>query len=528
MIPGRQCLAEPSPQTRDPFKQPFSSYHFFNTPFGANATWATNSFLSGASIVMNANSNSCNFFEGTANSPPWIVSTSDNTIVPTPSVNLQYPALAPPGSFYSAGSDNVISLTDGANPRYAYAGFGVSMPSANTINYYRMGVIDNYSQNNACGQSIFGGPQVAGITQYDLESGAIAHRINCGLNFYPNGTTSGTSPGNQTSFISGQPWPSCECDATFKTEYINPNGIPYGSVIGIPSSTANPGGVFASGGGLIFWNCMQQYGMYVNVSAGNYPNITIYGAGGMKEVSGTILGQIRACFSSIIPYLRVMSNPQPIVPGQGFGGGSPVVSLLPGVQSGYAALGQPPYSVPATPALTPIMGSGPSTSTAAPGTPCFNLANWTLPIPAGSFVVLGLYPTAAGSFTWTGVTDSTGASNVYHIIQPTANASTPQIALVYCLKTVNPITASTTWTATESSSVSYYATTGVYYIPSVRLTNVACLKHYDIRWRRYEFFDYGVASTSGDLIFGMGAQVVALFLLVGIGSAYGSLWFHPT
>jgi hypothetical protein len=36
---GNAFPVEPSPQTRNMIFQPYSSYHFFNTPFGSGATW---------------------------------------------------------------------------------------------------------------------------------------------------------------------------------------------------------------------------------------------------------------------------------------------------------------------------------------------------------------------------------------------------------------------------------------------------------------------------------------------------------
>jgi hypothetical protein len=161
-------------------------------------------------------------------------------------------------------------------------------------------------------------------------------------------------------------------------------------------------------------------------------------------------------WSIIVPNLSVMTNGQPIVFGQGYGGGAPVVPLLPGIpfvsgQPAYPSLGLPPFNFPASPVGIPIqccpnVNGGGISSPATLGSVNTN----SIAIGSFVFVVLTFDAVQNTTVTFTNVTDNaTGGSNSYTIIQPPAVAGNNTIAIAYCF-TTNPLPAGSQWTISLS------------------------------------------------------------------------------
>ena len=450
---------EPSPQNRNPAQLPLSSYHFVNTPLGAGAQWSSHSAMAAiTSLSFNIQSFSENQWKGNALSPVTIISSSDTLQCPTPSVNLSYPVHCPPGADPSFGSDGAVAMIDPINPRYRYGGFGTVLASPAKISLYRGGAFDNYNLNHAQPQSL---ATFGWITQADLDSGVIAHRLFGGCNFANFARAyQGVS---QTSEWSGLPWPACESDYNWNSAYGgsgNTGTIPYGCVVGIPASVPMPGGM--SAGAQMLWKAFQNYGCYLNVQVGGVGNITVYGEG---SINGDIANQLSSAFGNILANLCIMTNAQPIIQGQGFGGGTPLVSLLPGLLpiSNYPSIGLPPYAIPTNPPFTPIpMGFKNSKSNWAPNSAGSLVSQ--IGAPAGSFVVIAIYVNQPGNFTWTGISDTAG--NSYQLIQPSPGSAYNQLLLAYCPRTVGTITSSTSWTANESAYASYWGIFGGFYIPA--------------------------------------------------------------
>ena len=456
--------AEPA-GSRNPATNPLSSYHFLNMPFGASATWLSLTSPvaetingrggNGAYITFNSSQWSSTVWFGSASHPTWtLVGNGDPLQMPTPP-GVTFPVRAPAGAypampFPTTGGDGLMVLCDLANPRYRYVGFGATQ-AGRTFNWYRMSWIDSYNLNHATGQSVI---QAAGlITNLDLNSGVIAHRLIGGLAF--NGAASGYGVGTQTSEWSGMPWPACESDASWTSEYTNPNGVPYGSVIGIPPGTTMPSGM--SAGGQMLFTALKNYGMFLNVSVGTYPGTTIYVES--AAANHALFLQMQGDVATITPLLSVMSNPKPLtfVSGvaQGFGGGAPVVALLPGVQQGYPSLGQPPYTVPTSPLGIPVV--------AFPRSPSNTIGPSTIDIPLGSFVFFFAFaPEDNGSAVnaFTSAADSAG--NAYSIIQPAHGTTAWNIALIYCLKTTHDLPVGSTWTTAGTANAA--AGMGVYFL----------------------------------------------------------------
>ena len=486
---GTPLPAEPSPQTRDPGKFPMSSYHFINTPFGANATWlALNNPIAqvingtggnGASIGLGTDTT--NLWRGQASDPVWNVNTSGpapligQITFPTPEANIAYPVRIPAGMYPSFGGDAGLTFYDATNPRFIYTGFGEFGVFARTDNAGTLAVQDSYNLNSASPQDFLNG--YGDITLDDLDSGVIAHRINGGLAAYTGALNVGYGKAQQTSKFSGLPWPGCSSDHDWNpptNRYGNPVGPPYNCVIGIPPNIAKPGGLNAATS--MAWDCMQHYGMWLNVSAGsqNTPAITTYVEA--AAVSHPMVTGIS--WSTIVPNLSVLSNPAPIVPGQGYGGGAPIVALLPGLaqtgianvspglQPAYPSLGKSPYAFPASPVGIPIQVSGRSGSSSDPsGSPSTNKA--TINVPAGSSVfVMIMTDGATANASWlTPGHDSAG--NSYTIVQPVYNGATYLGMLAFCLNTTNPIVAgSTTWTFQESAHQVFWSMAGAFYRPA--------------------------------------------------------------
>lgn len=453
--------AEPA-GSRNPATNPLSSYHFMNVPFGANATWLSLTSAvaetlnggggNGAAFVINSTSFSSNVWQGDAGDPIMIIQSADGTDgapqLITSGINLPYGIKAPAGLYPSFGSDNLNVLCDNANPRYRYVGFGQTEAGRQT-GWYRMAAVDSYNLNHAVPQSLI---QAAGlITNLDLNSGVIAHRLIGGLAF--NGSIPGWGPGTQTSQWSGMPWPGCESDAAWEGEYTNPNGVPYGSVVGIPPGTSMPGGM--SAGGQMLFTCLQNYGLFLNVSVGTYPDCTFYVEGAAAD---NPLLPTSGDLATLISLMSVMSNPAPIVVGQGFGGGSPRVPLLPGVAQGYPSLGLPTVPTQNYAGGIPILAQPRGGSSASgPGSP---QGSTTVPIPVGSFVVVYLQAAAANN-TFTTFVDSAG--NSYTVLQPTANSTNVSIALAYCLSTTHLMPVGTTFTL--SGGANFWGINGGFYLP---------------------------------------------------------------
>jgi hypothetical protein len=461
---GTVLPAEPA-GSRSPADFPMSSYHFINTPFGANATWlALNNPIAqtvngtggnGAFVAVHSITDSQIYWKSDSGSPVFSVSTNDPAQFPTPSVSLNYPVRAPAGIYSAFGGDNPMTLVDMTNPRFSYVGFGAGT-IARTASYYRMGVQDSYNLNHASPQSLAGGCGTVRVADFD--SGAIQHRLLGALGFTSGGASSGYGPAAQTSNFAGMPWPGSESDYNWSSQYLNPNGVPYASVIGIPPSVTRPGGMNA--GTAMMWDAMQNYGMFLNVTGGTYPNIVLYVES--ATFNHPRLNEIN--WSTILPNLSVMSNPQPIVIGQGFGGGSPRVPLLPGLQQGYPSLGLAPYTPPASPLGVPIQVAPRCGSSSDPsGSPSTNTAAINVPVGSSVFIMIR---TDANTVTasWTSCVDSAG--NIYTVVQPTYNGTTNGLALAYCLNIPHAIVAgTTTWTAIESAHQSFWSLAGMFYRP---------------------------------------------------------------
>jgi hypothetical protein len=465
---GIPLPAEPAGD-RDPIDFPLSSHHFLNTPFGTSATWlalddpvaqtVNGTGGNGAHIAINASAYSSSVWVGRSTDPVFSVSTSDHTYLPTSPIDTPIPVRGPAGLYQSLDtSDMNMAMIDATNPRYAYSGIGASV-SGRTASFYRVAIRDNYNLNHAIPQSYGNMPGIIRVA--DLDSGTIQHRLLGGLGFPAvlGVPPSGYAPARQTSQWSGLPWPGCESDAEWKSagEYVNPSGVPYASVGGIPPSEAKPGRLNAATS--MMWDCLQNFGVFFNVTSGTYPQITIYAEGSAN--GHPLLSEI--AWNSIVPHLSIMSNPAPIVAGDGFGGGAPKVPLLPGLRQGYPPISRAPYSFPPSPMGIPIGLAGSKIGIALPSGMAVGSA--TASIPAGSFVFVILSLDRAAAVDFATVVDSAG--NKYRIFQPPRSSSIWQPALAVCLSTSHPIVDGTTWTATlTSAATANYQFLGAYYRPA--------------------------------------------------------------
>ena len=462
---GTALPVEPA-GSRNPALFPFSSYHFFNTPFGSGATFDALSTPrsqtingtggNGASVAVNAASDSTNVWIGQATDPVWTVSSSDNVQNPTSPISAPIPVRLPAGMYASLDNTDLNNcMVDGTNPRYAYPGDEWFLPGGRSApTSASVFIFDHYNLNHAIPQDMSDWPGIIRVA--DLDSGVIAHRLAGGMGF-TNGTLSGFGPGTQSSQWSGFPWPGCSSDANWHqaNEYSNPNGVPYGSVAGISPSISKPGGLSTATS--MAWDCMQHYGIFFNVTSGTYPSVHIYAEG--AAATHPTLAAIN--WSQILPSLSIMNNPKPIngsnggviIPaGQGFGGGTPVVPLLPGLQQGLPSIGQAPYSFPSSPVGIPIgiAGARPGTvwvsgnTSGTNGTSNQGIVASPTSIAAGSFVIVALSLDRAAAVSMTAMSDSAG--NNYTPVQPATNSSTWQPTLFYNLSIPNPLTSgSTVW-----------------------------------------------------------------------------------
>ena len=464
---GAGLPAEPSPQDRDPSVFPHSAWHFINTPFGSLTQFDLPSTPrsqsingtggNGANLQIKSTSFSVNSWTAGAAAPVFSISSTDFA----QSINPPWPVRCQAGIIPSFGSDAAILLIDKTQPRYMYGGgnvFSVNGDGRSGGNA-TMNVTDSYNQNHPIPQVMLGNFGL--LTLDDLQSGAIKHRLCGGLGFAATvGGTTGYAPATQTSSKSGMPWPGCMSDYNWPGVYTNPNGVPYGSVIGIPPGVTKPGGLTT--GGNMIWDCFQHYGLHLNVTGSTYPTV-FFQADGLAS-SSPLLAQINAALSTITPNLCVMSNPQPIVNSQGFGGGTPVVPLLHGVIQGYASIGAPPYTFPGSPVGIPIqcatngdgggLGSGQAQGSAVVSPS----------IPTGSFVMAMLTMDRPNAVPFTNpVNDSAG--NSYTVFQPTASSSCIQRALAICASTTAPIGNGTNWQPTFTPGSTLWVFLGAYRRP---------------------------------------------------------------
>lgn len=491
---GTPLPAEP-PGNRDPGKFPMSSFHFMNTPFGANAKWlALNNPMSqvlngtsgnGASIFLAGFS--AQHWRGQPTDPVWnvspaVASTQFNQSFPTTEKTISFPVRLPAGMYQAFGSDGGLSFYDTTNPRFQYVGFGEFGVGDRFDSAGVIVVQDSYNLNSSAPQEAFGGYGL--ITIEDLDSGAVLHRIIGGLAFY-QGANVGYGHAAQTSKFSGLPWPGASSDHDWGPQlgnrYGNPNGPPYNCVFGIPPNIAKPGGLNA--GTSMMWDCMQHYGCFLNVSAGsaNAPGISIYAdppATNHPLLSNDGSGQA-VNWGIIVPNMSIISDsaasyvaPPPLVVGQGLGGGAPIVPLLPGQSQIYPSLGKSPYTFPASPVGIPIQcGQSRVGGAVAPGAASSMGCN-SSSVVVGSFVIVfisfDLHLNATTQFT--GVQDnstSAGAANVYTIIQPPAGPLVQRCAIAYCPSTTRAIPFNTKWTTTVNtvSQVNIFYL-GAYYRPA--------------------------------------------------------------
>ena len=484
---GTPLPAEPLPQTRNPALFPMSSYHWANTPFGANLQWLALSNpmcrvinANGASIFA-AGASPTNWL-GQASDPVWTLSGAGVAGVvgqltfPGPEANTNYPVRMPAGIFPvpSGPTDGGLRFCDTTNPRYVYPSFGNLGFNDRIDTYGNMAPVDNYNLNHAQPQEW--GAMATLLTAADLNSGAILHRLQGGLATYTGGLNVGYGHAAQTSKYSGLPWPGCSSDHDWGPQltnrYGNPApGPPYNCILGIPPNIAKPGGLNAATS--MAWDCMQHYGMFLNISAGNAntPAIslltesTIFGPPTHPLLTGINWG-------TIVPNLSIASMsttsyvpPPPIIPGQGLGGGAPLVPLLPGLpQTGsatvspglqpfYPSFGRSPYSFPSSPVGIPIQCAhaaiGGAISSGTPSTMACNSNN----VGVGSFVLvfLSLDRSDNSAVQFTGVTDnstSAGAANIYTIIQPATGNVVNRCAIAFCPSTTRAIPSGTTWSTT--------------------------------------------------------------------------------
>ena len=426
----------------------------------------------GAFIDLNSGSFSSPVFIGQSTDPIWTMTDSDVVQSPTSPVNTPIPIRCPAGTYASLdSSDKNLCMIDGTNPRYAYGGieFFVSAPRTMPTGA-QMGIIDAYNLNHAVPQGFGNFPGLIRVA--DLDNGVIAHRLLAGAGF-TNGTTSGYGPASQSSQWSGFPWPGCQSDANWKisNEYINPNGIPDGSVASIPTSITKPGGL--NGPTSMMWDCLQHYGMFFNVTSGTYPQITLYAEGSAAN-HPNLTG---ITWSSILPSLSIVTNTAPtsgsnggtiIAPGNGVGGGAPVVALLSGITQGYPSIGQAPYTAPSSPVGIPLQLAHAFPNQAISSGSAFTPQAVGTTVPIGSFVLVFLSLDRAAAVNFTALTDNaTGGSNTYTLLNSPSSASTWHPTIAYCLSTTHAIPSGTVWTPTVSPLATancYFL--GAYYRPA--------------------------------------------------------------
>lgn len=448
--------------SRDATKFPFSAYHFVNTPFGANATFDALSTPrsqtlngtggNGASVTVNATSFSTNVWIGQASDPVWSLTSSDSVQNPTSPISTPIPVRCPAGMYASLdNTDNNNCMIDGTNPRYAYPEDELFISNFRTAPTGSPAFIfDNYNLNHAVPQSMTNWPGIIRVA--DLDAGVILHRLAGGMGF-TNGSFSGYGPATQTSQWSGMPFPGCQSDANWlaSNEYTNPNGVPYGSVAGIAPSIAKPAGLNAATS--MAWDACQHYGIFFNVTSGTYPSVHIYAEG--AAANHPMLTGIN--WSQILPSLSIMNNPSPpngssggsiIAPGQGFGGGSPVVPLLAGIGQGLPSIGQSPYSFPSSPAGIPLQLAHAFPGQAISSGSSFTPTGFGTAVPAGSFVIVALALDRAAAVSFNSLLDSAG--NSYTPLQPTTNSAIWQPTLYYNLAIGTGIGSGTTWKATNT------------------------------------------------------------------------------
>jgi len=270
----------------------------------------------------------------------------------------------------------------------------------------------------------------------------------------------------------------------------------------------------------MLFTCLQNYGIFWNQSSGTYPacNIDIEGT-----ASGPLITQIQGALNTLRPLLRMLTNPQPFTPGNGFGGvGSPRVSLLAGLAPNQATgnpwpdYGEPPFSFPSNNPLIPIMGAAPYGSTNNTGIAQTGI--YSIDIPVGSFAFVAFATQNNFIQTFTGVSDNSGAAgaaNIWHIIQPTSTSTTPQLCIAYCLKTTRDIPAGTGWVATTTGAFTlFFQLMGAMYIPGV---GAPALRGSSTTTGTGTTFSVSTAAQAGDLVIGLTDSIPGFGTLTALG-----------
>ena len=311
---GAGIPAEPSPQTRDPYLYPGSSYNIINTAIGSGAVWSLSTDadtveLNSVGGTINTTCFSIPFYQGQSTDPigsftmtnqagefGWV----NGTVPFSPHIN--------PSDTVDPCSDQSIALGDATNKRFFYFGSNPGSITGNppVVDVGLGGTIDTYSQNNTVDE----GHQIYGIIRVqDVLDGVIAHGLVAGLTYIM------TASGGPYSTINGLGWPVNNYDyiCFVGSPTSCPGPIQPGAFLGLPS-TVNCTTLVATVGGQMLCHALQDYGAIHTVQSGSpsSPGVFLYAeAATASGATATTIAQMQAAMATLIPQLRIMRNNTP-------------------------------------------------------------------------------------------------------------------------------------------------------------------------------------------------------------------------
>lgn len=448
---GVGIQTEPSPQTRDPYLYPMSSFDFINTAIGSGATFTNSSdpvtiVINGLASTINSTCFSVPLYQGQAGDPVGTYTLNDTTYLET-WYNGTYPF-----SLHINTSDTVDPCSDSSiglgsydNHRFFYFG---SNPGTVTVTSGVAavtggigGTIDTYRQ----WPSISENQQVPGLIRaQDITDGVISHSLILGLTYVS------TVSGGNYSTLTQLGWPVNNYDySCFVGSPTNCTGtIPPGITVALPSSV-NCSTIVSSVGGQMLCLALQNYGATHDVQSGSptSPGFFLYAeAAAASGATATTLSQMVSALPTLVAQLVILTNNTPTtfytgngvntcaVGGCAKGGGTPLVAMRPGLIQGLASVVAPPAPPPSQ---TPVQIAGVSYGNASGA--CLT-TNTAVPV-GGSVFFLGVQQNATlGSFA--GATDNgTGGSNTYSIAIQQTNSSVPTPAIIHSLNITHALPA---------------------------------------------------------------------------------------